>query len=78
MNFINKAIVLVLPLLPKSLVNIFAKKYVAGIDDNEVLKVIEKLNKNNQLATIDILGEHTPDSKTSLDITSNYINRYNF
>jgi len=73
MNFINKAIVSVLPLLPKSLVKIFSKKYVAGTNDNEVLKVVEKLNKDNQLATVDILGEHTSHKNESLKITSDYI-----
>ena len=73
MNFINKAIVSVLPLLPRSLVKIFSKKYVAGTNDNEVLKVVEKLNKNNQLATVDILGEHTFQEDEALKITSDYI-----
>ena len=73
MNFINKTIVSVLPLLPKSLVKIFSKKYVAGTNDNEVLKVVEKLNKDNQLTTVDILGEHTSHKNESLKITSDYI-----
>ena len=73
MNFINKTIVSVLPLLPRSLVKIFSKKYVAGTNDNEVLKVVEKLNKNNQFATVDILGEHTSQKDEALKITSDYI-----
>ena len=73
MNFINKAIVSVLPLLPRSLVKIFSKKYVAGTNDNEVLKVVEKLNENNQLTTVDILGEHTFHEDEALKITSDYI-----
>ena len=74
MNFLNKTIVSLLPLLPKSIVKIFSKKYVAGTTDNEALNVVEKLNQNNQFATIDILGEHTQNREESLDIVSNYIN----
>ena len=73
MNFLNKTIVAILPLLPKSIVKIFSKKYVAGISDDKALDVIEKLNQDNQLATIDILGEHTQNREESLDITVNYI-----
>ena len=74
MIFFNKTIVALLPLLPKSIVKIFSKKYVAGTSDNEALNVVEKLNQNNQFATIDILGEHTQNREESLDIVSNYIN----
>ena len=74
MNFFNKTIVAILPLLPKSIVKIFSKKYVAGITDDEALDVVAKLNQENQFTTIDILGEHTQDREESLEIVANYIN----
>ena len=73
MIILNKTIVAILPLLPKSIVKIFSKKYVAGIGDDETLDVIEKLNKDNQFTTIDILGEHTDNIKECLNITNEYI-----
>ena len=49
MNFFNKTIVAILPLLPKSIVKIFSKKYVAGISDDKALDVIGKLNCTNMM-----------------------------
>jgi len=74
MNFINKIIISLIPFLPKSIVQVFSKKYVAGIDNMQALNAIMKLNKEGQDATIDILGEHTPTSEDCTSITNKYIN----
>ena len=47
MNFVNKLIKVIIPLLPKSIVKLFANKYIAGIKTNEALQTIEKLNQLN-------------------------------
>ena len=77
MILLNKIIVSALPLLPRSIVKVFSNRYVAGINYKQALKAIVDLNQNNQLATIDILGEHTEDKKESMEITSDYINLLN-
>ncbi len=57
MKIINQAIVNFVKLLPKSIVHIFAKKYVAGETLNDALRVVKELNSKGILATIDVLGE---------------------
>ena len=73
MNFINKIIVSSIPLLPKSIIQLFSKKYVAGINHRQALNVIKKINKDGQSATIDILGEHTSTKRDCESITNEYI-----
>ncbi len=54
---INKLIARILPYLPKKLVWIFSKKYIAGESLEDALTVVRNLNSSTILATIDILGE---------------------
>lgn len=57
MSIINKIIVKFVTVLPKPIVYIFAKKYIAGINLNEAVNEVIKLNKLGICATIDVLGE---------------------
>ncbi len=57
MKIINQTIVSFVKLLPKSIVHIFGKKYVAGETLNDALRVVKELNSKGILATIDVLGE---------------------
>lgn len=51
------AIVEFVKLLPKSVVHIFAKKYVAGDTLDDGVRVVKELNAKGIVATMDILGE---------------------
>lgn len=57
MNSLNNLIVQFVKLLPKSVVHIFAKKYVAGETLEQAVDVVKKLNAKGILATMDVLGE---------------------
>ncbi|MCB9205817.1 MAG: proline dehydrogenase family protein [Ignavibacteriales bacterium] len=57
MSFLNNAIVSFVKLLPKSVVHIFAKKYIAGEELNDAIDVVKQLNNMGIVATIDVLGE---------------------
>lgn len=57
MNPLNNVIVQFVKLLPKSIVHIFAKKYVAGNQLEDAVRVTKELNTKGILATMDILGE---------------------
>tara|TARA_B100001094_G_C18122445_1_gene767603 strand:+ start:706 stop:1572 length:867 start_codon:yes stop_codon:yes gene_type:complete len=59
--------------VPKSIVKIFANKYIAGTTTNEVIKTIKKINSFGLKSTVDILGEHTKNAEESKEITSEYI-----
>ncbi len=57
MKLINSAIVSFVKILPKSIVHIFAKKYIAGNTLDDAVRVTKELNAKGILATIDVLGE---------------------
>ncbi len=65
MNLLNKAIVGFVKLLPKPVVFIFAKKYIAGVTLDDAIRVTKELNQKGILATIDVLGEAVSTKKES-------------
>lgn len=72
-KIINNIISFCLPITPKFIVRLFANKYIAGVNLEEALKTIGKINSFNMEATVDILGEHTKDIDESKKITQEYI-----
>lgn len=54
---INKVVAGTLPYMPKKFVWMFSKRYVAGEQIGDVLKVIKHLNHRGIKATVDLLGE---------------------
>jgi proline dehydrogenase len=60
---INKLISKTLPVLPKSLIYVFAKKYIAGAKLEDAIRECHRLEKLGAMTTIDTLGEFV-DSKT--------------
>lgn len=76
---INKMIAGMLPYMPKKLVWIFSKKYIAGETIEDALKVSKKLNKEGIKVTVDLLGEFIKDlneakqnKEAYLDIIENF------
>ncbi|MDR4508365.1 MAG: proline dehydrogenase family protein [Candidatus Brocadiaceae bacterium] len=59
MKFINQFIVYLVKILPKLIVHIFAKRYIAGETLQDAIHVIKALNAKGIVATIDVLGEAT-------------------
>ena len=57
MNAVNNLIVNFTKILPKSVVYIFAKKYVAGNTLEKAVEVVKDLNSKGIAATMDVLGE---------------------
>lgn len=74
MNIINKAIVGFVKLLPKSVVYIFAKKYVAGPSIEDGINVVKKLNAKGIVATMDILGEAITSKEEAAQTTAECLN----
>ena len=77
-KIINYIITLVLPIIPKFIVKLFANKYIAGTNNFQALKSIKNINMNNMKATLDILGEHTTKEDKSNEITNQYIELLEF
>ena len=57
MSLVNRALVAGLPLLPRSVVHLVARRYVAGSTLDDALATIARLNREGSCATVDVLGE---------------------
>ncbi|PJA97392.1 MAG: proline dehydrogenase, partial [Ignavibacteriales bacterium CG_4_9_14_3_um_filter_34_10] len=57
MKTLNSLIVSFVRMLPKQVVYVFAKKYIAGIKLEDALKAVKGLNSKGIVATMDVLGE---------------------
>ncbi len=69
---LNKFVIFLMPMVPKPIVRFFAKRYVAGDKLQDAVDVVKKLNQNNIMATIDLLGE----SATKIQECEDAINIY--
>jgi proline dehydrogenase len=54
---INQMITKLLPLMPKKLVWVFSRKYIAGETLDDAVKICRELNSQGTKITIDLLGE---------------------
>ncbi len=54
---INKVIANTLPFMPKSLIWVFSKRYIAGKTIKDAIRVAKELNTEGCMVTIDLLGE---------------------
>lgn len=53
----NKLIASILPHFPKKFVWLFSRKYIAGTQIEDAIKVSRELNREGMMVTIDLLGE---------------------
>lgn len=67
MSFFNKIIVSAVQLMPKDVVGIFSKKYIAGEKLEDAVNLVLTLNKKGIYATIDVLGESVRNKEEALD-----------
>jgi len=54
---VNSVIVNFVKILPKSVVHLFSKKYIAGEKLEDGIRVVKELNARGIIATMDVLGE---------------------
>jgi proline dehydrogenase len=55
--FLDRALVRVLPVVPKPVVQLFSSRYIAGSTLDDAVGVVRRLNEEGMSATIDVLGE---------------------
>ncbi len=65
MKTINNAIVNFVKVLPKPVVHVFAKRYIAGEKLEDAVRVTKELNARGITTTIDVLGEAVTSKKES-------------
>ena len=70
----NKLISSLLPYMPKKLVWIFSKPYIAGVDIESAIKASKKLNEQGIKVTIDVLGEFIKDLEEAEENKQEYLN----
>jgi proline dehydrogenase len=70
---INRIIAELIPFMPKRLVWLFSRKYIAGESIDDAVRVVTGLNNGNMLATIDILGESIDRQDKALEYMTLYM-----
>ncbi len=73
MMWINKAIAGMLPYMPKKLVWLFSKRYIAGKTIEDAIEVSRQLNENGMMVTIDLLGEFITNLHQAEDNKMQYL-----
>ena len=70
---INQLIALILPYMPKKVVWIFSKKYIAGKTLNDAIRVTKDLNSQGIKVTIDLLGEFITNLEQAKENRESYL-----
>jgi proline dehydrogenase len=69
---LDRAIVRVLPAVPKPVVRRISQRYIAGTELEDACRVVKELNEAGKMATIDVLGEEISKRKEALEIAREY------
>jgi proline dehydrogenase len=73
MGLIDKAIVRVLPAVPRRVVQRLSAPYIAGPDLADARRVVAELNAAGKLATVDVLGEEVVRPDEARAIARSYL-----
>jgi proline dehydrogenase len=68
----DRAIVSVLPAMPKGVVRRISSRYIAGTDIGDACRVVAGLNEDGKMATIDVLGEEITSAAEAQEIVRAY------
>jgi proline dehydrogenase len=69
---LDRAIVRLLPAVPKPVVRRISERYIAGTDLEDACRVVKRLNEAGKMATIDVLGEEITKREEALEIAREY------
>jgi proline dehydrogenase len=69
----DRAIVRVLPAVPKPVVRRISERYIAGTELEDACQVVRRLNGERKLATIDVLGEEIASDEEARAIARTYV-----
>ena len=70
---LDRALVRLLPAVPKPVVQLFSSRYIAGSTLDDAVAVVRRLNAGGMLATIDVLGEETAHADDARGIARAYL-----
>jgi proline dehydrogenase len=69
---IDRAIVRVLPAVPRAVVQRLSARYIAGPSIEDAIRVVQRLNAKGKLATVDVLGEEVTTADEARAIVGQY------
>ncbi len=72
-SIINKAIASVIPYCPKKFIWAFSKKYIAGVNVQDAIRVAQNLNELGVEVTVDLLGEFVINIQQAEDHLKEYL-----
>jgi proline dehydrogenase len=73
MSLLDQAIARALPVVPKPVVQLFSQRYIAGSTLTDAVRVVQRLNRDGKLATIDVLGEEITHEDEAHAIAGAYL-----
>jgi proline dehydrogenase len=72
MALLDRALVRLLPAVPKPVVQKLSSHYIAGSELSDACRVVKELNDDGKMATIDVLGEEITNADESRAIVAQY------
>ena len=72
MAIIDRAIVRLLPAVPRPLVQLFSQRYIAGPELKDARDAVRRVNAEGKMATIDVLGEEITSEEDAAAIVRAY------
>jgi proline dehydrogenase len=73
MSLLDRAVVTLLPVVPKRVVGRLSARYIAGAELEDALRVVTGLNAEGKLATVDVLGEEVEQASEAEAIAAEYV-----
>lgn len=72
MALLDRALVRVLPAVPRGLVRRLSARYIAGPSLEDAVRVVRRLNGEGKMVTVDVLGEEIRSAEEAADIARAY------
>ena len=72
MALLDRALVHLLPAVPRPIVRRIADRYIAGEEIDDAVATVEQLNEDGMTATIDVLGEEIHNAEEAQEIVDAY------
>jgi proline dehydrogenase len=72
-SLVDRALVRMLPAVPRPVVKRLSDRYIAGETLEEACRVVEELNERGRMATIDVLGEEITTPEEALALEEEYV-----
>ena len=73
MSLLDRAVVTLLPAVPKPVVRKLSARYIAGPTLDDARRVVTGLNAEGKLATVDVLGEEVSRDSEAAAIAAEYV-----